>query len=112
MLAKLDANSGSRLAVASIRRVDSRLGGASLGILSQSPQPAALRDGELLAILDGELYDMESLRAGLRGRGHEIAADDFAAALLATYADGGVAAHCRARRVVRRRRRRRREMRR
>lgn len=68
------------------------LGSVSLGILSQAPQPATLRSGELLAVVDGEFYGMESLRAELRSKGHEIAADDFASALLAAYSDGGAAA--------------------
>jgi asparagine synthase (glutamine-hydrolysing) len=92
MLTKLDANAG----LAICRHVEPAgrfaLGSASLGILSHSPQPAILRDGELLAILDGELYDIDLLRAGLRDRGHEIAADDFAGALLRAYAEDGVAA--------------------
>lgn len=65
------------------------LGGSSLGILSKSSQPAIMREGQRLAILDGELYDMESVRADLRMQGHEVAADDYAAALLAVYEDGG-----------------------
>jgi asparagine synthase (glutamine-hydrolysing) len=88
------------LAVPADRRVDRHvdpagryaLGSASLGVLSQASQPAMLRNGELLAVVDGELYDMELLRARLRASGREIAADDFAAAVLATYANGGVAA--------------------
>ena len=92
MLVKLDIASSPFVG----RREDAAgrfgLGVSTLGILTRSAQPAAMRDGELLAILDGELYGMESLREKLRIRGREIAANDYAAALLATYADGGAEA--------------------
>src|SRR3972149_3880699 len=92
MLAMLDSGAAEVVS----RRVDPTgrfaLGGSSLGVLSHSPQPTVRRDGQLLAMLDGELYDMESLRADLRSRGNEVAADDYAAALLAAYDAGGVEA--------------------
>jgi asparagine synthase (glutamine-hydrolysing) len=65
------------------------LGRSSLGILSKSQQPAVARDGQLLVILDGELYDLDLLRADLRKHSYEVDEDDYAGALLATYAEGG-----------------------
>jgi asparagine synthase (glutamine-hydrolysing) len=95
MLAKLDAD-GARGAT---RYADPAgrfgLGAVSLGIVSTASQPARSNDGRLLAIVDGELYDMASLGSDLRGGGPEIAADDFAAALLRLYLEEGPAAVCR-----------------
>jgi asparagine synthase (glutamine-hydrolysing) len=90
MLAKLGAGNDRIVS----RRVDPAnrfaVGSASLGVLSTAAQPPALQEARLLAVMDGELYDMESLCAGLRARGYAAATDDYAAALLATYADGGI----------------------
>lgn len=68
------------------------VGGTSLGVLSKAAQPAVLRDGTLLAVVDGELHGMEAWRAKLHSRGYEIAIDDFAMVILALYAEGGAAA--------------------
>jgi asparagine synthase (glutamine-hydrolysing) len=66
------------------------LGHASLGILKSAPQPAALPASRMLAVADGEIYDMESVCSKLRLRGYAVECDDYAAAILATYMDGGM----------------------
>ena len=76
------------------RYVDPRngfaLGIAALGTVAVARQPAACPSNDLLAVVDGELYDMDLITSGLCSRGHNVDGNDYAAALLHTYADGGI----------------------
>ena len=50
----------------------------------------SLPSGTSLAVADGELYDTESVCSKLRLRGHAVESGDYAAMLMAEYADGGM----------------------
>jgi asparagine synthase (glutamine-hydrolysing) len=49
------------------------LGRVSLGFVNSAPQPAQAADGRFLAVMDGELHDVEALRSQLQSRGARLA---------------------------------------
>jgi asparagine synthase (glutamine-hydrolysing) len=61
------------------------LGRMTLGIVNASAQPATTPDGSLVAVLDGELYDLESIARELGLSGHEWDAQNHARLLLLGY---------------------------
>jgi asparagine synthase (glutamine-hydrolysing) len=91
MLEKLgDASGASTIRFRSVGHHNRfALGAVSLGILSKSTEPAAQRSGDLLCVLDGELYDTHQVCARLREQGHDLATDDHAGILLAQFNAGG-----------------------
>jgi len=61
------------------------MGRMSLGFVNTAPQPARIENGQLLAVMDGELYDAASLRADLRSAGCPVTGESHAELLLHGY---------------------------
>ena len=70
---------------------DAALGRVGLGFVNAAPQPAASEDGNLRAVLDGEIYDAEALRRELRSKGHAFRTDGHAELLVHGWEEEGVA---------------------
>jgi len=70
------------------------LGHARLAIidLETGQQPLSNEDESVFAVVNGELYDFERIRADLRGRGHEFRTGSDSEVLLHLYEEYGV--HC------------------
>lgn len=65
------------------------LGRVSLGFVDQAAQPARSADGNLLAVLAGEIYDDEKLRQQLAATGYPFQSKSQAEILLAGYLQHG-----------------------
>lgn len=65
------------------------LGSVVLSELTRNPQPATSHDGRLRLVLDGELYEVESLRRKLASRGYRIQSQSHTELLLHAYDAGG-----------------------
>jgi len=61
------------------------MGRMSLGFVNTAPQPARIENGQLLAVMDGELYDAASLRADLRSAVCPVTGESHAELLLHGY---------------------------
>jgi len=66
------------------------LGTSSLGVFSQRTDPAFYRAGELVCVLDGELYDTDTRAAKLVAAGHRVDPEGHAALLLSLVAINGI----------------------
>lgn len=58
------------------------LGRMTLGFVNAATQPVPSADGQLTAVMDGELYDVANLRRELRSAGYEIKTESHAELLL------------------------------
>jgi len=65
------------------------MGRVSLGFVNTARQPAQLEDGALLAVMDGELYDIEEVVRDLRRTGCDVDPGNQAEILLHGYRNGG-----------------------
>src|SRR5438045_4250019 len=65
--------------------VEVALGRVVLSDLHRDPQPAKSQDQQVQLVLDGELYDIESLRSKLQALGCETQTQNHAELLLHTY---------------------------
>ena len=69
------------------------LGSRRLAVIDLSPnghQPMTNEDGSLVIVFNGEIYNFQSLRTDLQGRGHEFRSDTDTETLLHAYEDHGV----------------------
>lgn len=66
------------------------LGTTSLGVFSQRVEPAFHRAGEVVCIMDGELYETDALAAKLLAAGHRVDPDDHPALMLTLVATNGI----------------------
>lgn len=54
-----------------------------------SPQPVASEDGNVVAVFNGEIYNFQELREGLRARGHRFATEGDGEAIVHLYEEHG-----------------------
>lgn len=59
--------------------------------LQGGAQPMTSEDGQIAAVVSGEFYDFERLRAGLTGRGHHLRSDSDSEVLIHLYEERGPA---------------------
>jgi asparagine synthase (glutamine-hydrolysing) len=67
------------------------LGRTTLGFVNAEVQPVQSADGQLIAVMDGELYDVAKLQAELRSAGCELKTGSHAELLLAGFEQQGQA---------------------
>jgi asparagine synthase (glutamine-hydrolysing) len=65
------------------------LGRVSLGSINQAAQPAANEDGSVLAMMEGEVFDLEEQRRALQKAGHQFRGDSQAELLVHGYEQRG-----------------------
>ncbi len=65
------------------------LGRVSLGFVNAAPQPVASKDGSLLVVMDGEIYDYEEQWQALSGEGYVFHSHSHAELLLHGYQHAG-----------------------